>query len=138
ELLYSWSNNGIVMQQRQTFTLVQSARPEELEALMIAATCSGSFTEHWDATYDRMLASMKLRRPWLPEDAVPAPASALNADPQPTPVVPRYGFALSRDGTLHVMPTVSDLQTLAGSDLSALRTWKFYRHDGQPLAPHRE
>jgi hypothetical protein len=126
ELRYSWHNNGVVMQQRQSVALVQSAAAEEPEALMVAATCIDSFSAHWHATYDAMLASMKLRRPWPPKAA---PASS--AEPEETP---GYGFGLSPDGSLHVMPTVEALQTLvAVHNKAAVAPWKFYRHDGRAL-----
>jgi hypothetical protein len=126
ELRYSWHNNGVVMQQRQSITLVQSAAAVEPEALMVAATCIDSFSDHWRAVYDSMLASMKLRRPWPPKAA---PASS--AEPEEAP---GYGFGLSPDGSLHVMPTVEALQTLvAAHNKAAVAPWKFYRHDGRAL-----
>jgi hypothetical protein len=128
ELRYSWHNNGVVMQQRQSITLVQSAAAVEPEALMVAATCIDSFSDHWRAVYDGMLASMRLRRPWPPQ-AAPAPASS--AEPEETP---GYGFGLSPNGSLHVMPTVEALQSLvAPHNKAAVGPWKFYRHDGRAL-----
>jgi hypothetical protein len=129
ELFYSWSNQGVQMQQRQTVTLVQSAIAEEPEALMVAATCAEVFNDHWHATYDGMLATMKLRRPW-PPTTLPTHSSDGNAD---VGALPRFGFALSRDGTLHVTAVVGELSALAGSEPSVVRLWKFYRHDGQAL-----
>jgi hypothetical protein len=128
ELRYSWHNNGVVMQQRQSITLVQSAAAVEPEVMMVAATCIDSFSEHWRAVYDGILASMKLRRPWPPKVTPVAASSDELEEPA------GYGFGLSSDGSLHVMPTVDALQTLAAPhNKAAVAQWKFYRHDGRAL-----
>lgn len=129
ELLYSWNNQGVPMQQRQTVALVQSASSEEPEVLMVAATCTNAFNDHWHATYDAMLASMKLRRRWPPANsAARSPEGRSDAA-----ALPCFGFALSRDGTLHVTPGVGELSSLIGPNPGAVLLWKFYRHDGQAL-----
>jgi hypothetical protein len=129
ELFYGWNNQGVAMQQRQTVTLVQSASAVEPEALMVAATCAKVFNDHWHATYDGMLASMKLRRPWPPASST-AHSSSGNSEAD---ALAGFGFALARDGILHVTSSVGELSTLAGSDPGAVRLWKFYRHDGRAL-----
>ncbi|MFP5394252.1 MAG: DcrB-related protein, partial [Gammaproteobacteria bacterium] len=63
ELAYSWRNEGHFMHQRQAMTLVQGPRPGSTQALMIAATCLEAFSDEWNAAFDGILDSMKLRRP---------------------------------------------------------------------------
>lgn len=130
ELFYSWNNQGVPMQQRQTVALVQSASAEEPEALMVAATCAKAISEHWHAAYDSMLASMRLRRPWPPANSA---AHSPGSDGSGMDALPRFGFALSRDSTLHVITGVGELSTRIGSDPSVVRSCKFYRHNGRAL-----
>jgi hypothetical protein len=130
ELYYAWTNNGIAMQQRQAIVFVQSASDaSEPEALLIAATCAKNFNEHWHATFDSILASTRLRRPWPLADM----ETSLIAAGASAKAGPQFGFALARDGTLHVVLAVSLLSELIGPDPSNARWWKFYRSDGRAL-----
>jgi hypothetical protein len=124
ELLYNWSNKGLPMQQRQTIVLVQSSLDDDApEALMIAATCMKSFSTHWRSTYERMLASIKLRKPWPPKsEQVDGTQDA----------EPRYGFALNGN-TLRVLKSRDDFPALIGTTPSQVNAWKLYRHDGQAI-----
>lgn len=63
ELAYSWRNEGIFMHQRQAITLVEGAPPGSKQAMLIAATCRQAFSDEWNAAFDQLLDSVRLRRP---------------------------------------------------------------------------
>ena len=125
ELAYSWRNEAGFMHQRQVITLVQGGKPGTTEALLIAATCLREFSEEWNAAFDAIVDSIKLRRPMAQaqDGAAGAPAPAL-------PTI----FALSGPRkTLHVF---ADSHEAAGK-LSARDIdqdhWEFYDANGTRL-----
>jgi len=128
ELAYSWRNEAGFMHQRQVITLVQGSKPGTIEAMLIAATCLREFSDEWNAAFDAIVASIKLRRP-----LAQAPDSVPDA---PAPALPTI-FALSEPRkTLHVFADKYE----AGSKLSARDVnedlWEFYDADGTRLRAH--
>jgi hypothetical protein len=63
ELAYSWRNDGIFMHQRQVIALMQGPVEGTVQALLVAATCPKGFSDEWNAAFDQVLDSVKLRRP---------------------------------------------------------------------------
>jgi hypothetical protein len=128
ELAYSWRNEAGFMHQRQVITLVQGSKPGTIEAMLIAATCLREFSAEWNAAFDAIVASIKLRRPLAqaPDSTAGAPAPALATI-----------FALSEPRkTLHVFADKYE----AGNQLSARDVnedlWEFYDADGTRLRAH--
>jgi len=125
ELAYSWRNEAGYMHQRQVITLVQGSKPGTIEAMLMAATCMREFSDEWNAAFDAIVDSIRLRRP-LPQAQEAAPAA-------PSPDLPTI-FALSEPRkTLHVFADRHE----AGSRLSARDVnqdhWEFYDADGTRL-----
>jgi hypothetical protein len=125
ELAYSWRNEAGFMHQRQVITLVQGSRPGTIEAMLMAATCLREFSDDWNAAFDAIVDSIRLRRPLAQvQDAPNAPQS-----PSLSTI-----FALSEPRkTLHVFADRHE----AGSRLSARDVnedhWEFYDADGTRL-----
>jgi hypothetical protein len=129
ELAYRWRNEAGVMHQRQVVTLVQGGKPGTIEAMLVAATCLREFSDAWNATFDALVDSIRLRRP-------PAPAPAPEPErPAGAPAPARATiFALSEPRkTLHVFADKHE----AGSKLSASDVnrdhWEFYDAEGTRL-----
>lgn len=127
ELVYSWRNEAGTMHQRQVITLVAGSKPGTREALLIAATCLAAFTDEWNAAFDAIVDSIKLRRPLAQAPAMPASA------PPPRPALPAV-FALSEPRkTLHVFANKEEAGTkLTARDLEQDR-WEFYDANGTRL-----
>lgn len=126
ELAYSWRSEGNFLHQRQAITLVQGAQPGSVQALLIAATCLKPFTDEWNAAFDGILDSTKLRRKLAaPESSVAAeaPAAAL-------PVV----FALSeRRRTLHTFADQDEACRKTDAREVEQDAWAFFDAGGNPL-----
>ena len=132
ELFYQWSNNGIAMQQRQTITLVQAAHAPVPQALMVAGTCMNAFTEHWHGVYDRVLASVKVRRPWPPVAVSEAANDEGPSAAEPPVILMPCAFALSRNHTLHVFGSLEEIPAQVDALEVEDGVWKFYDQDGHP------
>jgi hypothetical protein len=125
ELAYSWRNEAGTMHQRQVITLVQGSKPGTIEAMLIAATCLREFSAEWNAAFDAIVDSIRLRRPLAQAQDLSPGASA--------PALPTV-FALSEPRkTLHVF---ADRHEAAGklspSDINQDH-WEFYDADGTRL-----
>lgn len=125
ELAYSWRNEAGFMHQRQAVTLVQGRKPGTIEAMLVAATCLREFSDEWNAAFDAIVDSIKLRRPLAPAPDRPAG--------MPSPAQATI-FALSEPRKmLHVFAD----QHEAGSKLSARDVnqdqWEFYDAGGTRL-----
>ena len=125
ELAYSWRNEAGYMHQRQVITLVQGSKPGTIEAMLMAATCLREFSDEWNAAFDAIVDSIRLRRP-LPQAQDGPPVA-------PSPALPTI-FALSEPRkTLHVFADRHE----AGSKLSARDVnqdhWEFYDAEGTRL-----
>jgi hypothetical protein len=130
ELAYSWRNEAGFMHQRQVITLVQGSKPGTIEAMLMAATCLREFSDEWNAAFDAIVDSIKLRRPLEQAQAQDGTAGA------PAPALATI-FALSEPRkTLHVFADKYE----AGSKLSAHDVnehhWEFYDADGTRLRAH--
>ena len=125
ELAYSWRNEAGFMHQRQVITLVQGSKPGTIEAMLMAATCLREFSDEWNAAFDAIVDSIRLRRPLARAQEAP------NAPQSPSLSTI---FALSEPRkTLHVFADRHE----AGSRLSARDVnedhWEFYDADGTRL-----
>lgn len=135
ELAYSWRNDGNFMHQRQVIGLVQGAAEGSVQAILIAATCLKPFTDEWNATFDQVLDSVKLRRPLAGEPAV-APAGPENdvpavVNPSGLPFV----FAFSeRRRMLQVYASADEACRKADAREVDQQAWNFFDADGEPLA----
>lgn len=130
ELAYSWRNEAGFMHQRQVITLVAGSKPGTIEAMLMAATCLREFSDEWNAAFDAIVDSIKLRRPLEQAQAQDGTAGA------PAPTLATI-FALSEPRkTLHVFADKYE----AGSKLSAHDVnehhWEFYDADGTRLRAH--
>jgi len=129
ELAYSWRNEAGFMHQRQVIVLVEGSKPGTVEAMLIAATCLHPFSDEWNAAFDGIVDSIKLRRP-LAQAGMPQEAG------RPAPALPTV-FALSEPRKmLHVF---ADKDEAAGK-LSAREIdqdgWEFYDASGTRLRAH--
>ena len=129
ELAYSWRNDGNFMHQRQLITLVEGPVEGSVQAVLIAATCLKPFTDEWNATFDHMLDSVKLRRP-LSAAPVARVESLAVVNPSGLPFV----FAFSdRRRMLHVYASVDEACRKADSREVEQHAWNFFDADGEPL-----
>ncbi|AVR97163.1 hypothetical protein C9I28_17080 [Pseudoduganella armeniaca] len=126
ELVYSWRNEAGTMHQRQVITLVAGSKPGTREALLIAATCLSAFSDEWNAAFEAIVDSIKLRRPLASAPVAPAAVP-------PRPALPAV-FALSEPRkTLHVFANKEEAGTKLGArDLEQDR-WEFYDANGTRL-----
>ena len=130
ELSYSWRNEGNFMHQRQAITLTQGSKPGTSVAMMIAATCLQAFSDEWNAAFDAILDSTKLRRP-LSEAPAPRVTAAL-----PPPTLPTV-FALSEPRkTLHVFANKDEAGTSTAARNLEQDSWEFYDANGTRLHAH--
>ena len=131
EIFYSWTNQGNCLEQRQVITLVHGPLPDQMQAVLIAATCLNSFSDKWNQAFDAMLASLKLRRPIGGDDD--AQNSVAQGD-DPSVSAASYCFAMSlRDNVLHVLDSIEQAYELANPIDVEDGLWKFYRNDGESL-----
>jgi hypothetical protein len=129
ELAYSWRNDGNFMHQRQVIGLVEGASEAHVQAILIAATCLQPFTEEWNATFDEMLASVKLRRPLAAPPVAPLQLPEV-VNPSGLPIV----FAFSdRRRTLHVYASADEACRKVDAREVEHRAWDFFDADGEPL-----
>jgi hypothetical protein len=125
EFAYGWRNDGNFMHQRQAIALVEGTRPGTTEAMMIAATCLNPFTDEWNAAFDGILDSVKLRRKTAP---AAAPAGAA-----PVPGLPVV-FALSeRRRTLHAFADRDEACRKTDAREVEQDAWAFFDADGSAL-----
>lgn len=126
ELAYSWRNEAGTMHQRQVLTLVAGSKPGTREALLIAATCLSAFSDAWNAAFDAIVDSIKLRRPLAQAPAVPAGAP-------PRAALPTI-FALSEPRkTLHVFANKEEAAAKLGARELEQDRWEFYDANGTRL-----
>ncbi len=140
ELRYRWSNNGVILYQRQAVALIKSSNTDHHAALMITATCPQPFSEQWDKAFADLLDSVRIRDAHristfdtgnetsaeLNEDEVPEESHAASEL--------QHIFALSiRDRVLHVF----DDEEQACRRVNALEVedgmWAFFNTEGKPL-----
>lgn len=130
ELEYSWSNDGNFMHQRQVIGLVEGAAEGSVQAILIAATCLKPFTDEWNAAFDGVLGSVKLRRPLAAPPVAPVDIPAV-VNPSGLPFV----FAFSdRRRLLHVYASADEACRKADAREVEQRAWDFFDADGEPLA----
>jgi len=127
ELAYSWRNEGNFMHQRQAITLTQGNKPGAIVAMMIAATCLKTFSDEWNAAFDAILDSTKLRRPL---SAAPAPRVTAALPPPTLPTI----FALSEPRkTLHVFANKDEAGNSSTARNIETDHWEFYDANGTRL-----
>lgn len=125
ELTYSWRNDGIFMHQRQVIALMGGPVEGSTQALLVAATCPKGFSDEWNATFDEVLGSVKLRRPL---------AGARGQ--QVIPAALQCVFALSeRRRTLHVFADRDEACRKIDAREVEQDAWAFFDGDGQRLTP---
>jgi len=127
ELAYSWRNEAGFMHQRQIIVLVEGAKPGTVEAMLIAATCLSPFSDEWNAAFDGIVDSIKLRRP-LAQGGGSGVAGVM-----PAPALPTV-FALSEARKmLHVFADKDEATgTLTARDVDQ-DGWEFYDASGTRL-----
>ena len=123
ELAYSWFSEGKYLHQRQVIILMSGTEPGTMQAMLIGATCLRAFSKQWNAAFDALRDSIKLRRPFGGPDA--------QADGLPTV------FALSeRRRTLYAFAD----QEAACRKIDAREVekdaWAFFDASGAPLHAH--
>ena len=124
ELTYSWRNEGTFMHQRQVIALMAGPLPDTTQAFLIAATCPKGFTDEWNATFDQVLDSVKLRRPL--SGAAHYPGLAVSCV-----------FALSeRRRTLHVYADRDEACRKTDAREVEQDAWAFFDGEGRALAPN--
>lgn len=124
ELAYSWRNDGIFMHQRQVIALMKGPAEGSTQALLVAATCPKGFSDEWNATFDQVLDSVKLRRPL---------AGARSA--QLVPAALQCVFALSeRRRTLHVFADRDEASRKIDAREVEQDAWAFFDGEGRRLA----
>lgn len=141
ELAYSWRNDGIFMHQRQAVTLVQGTASGTKQVMMIAATCLQAFNDEWNAAFDQLLDSVKLRRPLTSASANPAvEEDELESNRDQPWIQPSGGaplpcvFAFSeRRRTLHVFADQDEACRRTDAREVAQAAWAFFNGDGQAL-----
>ncbi|NHZ94489.1 DcrB-related protein [Massilia sp. CCM 8734] len=128
ELSYCWHSEGNMMHQRQAITMLPRTEAGDVQALLIAATCLKPFTDKWNAAFDGMLGSIKLRHKMAPvigaaASAVPARASTV--------------FALSeRRRTLHAFADHDEACRKTDAHEVEHEAWAFFDAAGTPLHPN--
>ncbi|MEJ7804959.1 MAG: DcrB-related protein [Telluria sp.] len=139
ELVYSWRNDGIFMHQRQAITLVEGPTVGSKQAMLIAATCLQAFSDQWNAAFDQLLDSVKLRRPLSSTRAEPEEDEVeVNRD-QPWiqavggPPLPTVFAFNERRRTLHVFAQQD--QACRRTDAREVEhdAWAFFDGDGRAL-----
>ena len=126
ELQYSWRSEGSALHQRQLITLVPGAQPNTHQAMMIGATCLRAFTAEWNAAFDGILDSMRLRH-----HAEAAPAASTTAAAAAGTV-----FALSeRRRTLHTFIDHDEACRKTDAREVEQDAWAFFDAAGAPLQP---
>ncbi|MDQ1920064.1 DcrB-related protein [Massilia pseudoviolaceinigra] len=130
DLAYSWRKDGIFMHQRQVIALMRGTAPGSTQAIMIAATCLASFGDDWNATFDRLLASVRLRRPLA---AAGADSAANVPDAAAGPTAP-FIFALSeRRRMLNVFADRDEACRKTDAREVEQEAWTFFDADGEAL-----
>ncbi|WP_223164901.1 DcrB-related protein [Massilia mucilaginosa] len=127
ELAYRWRSAGHLMHQRQVITMLPRTEAGDVKAMLIAATCLTQFTDEWNATFDGMLASVKLRHKKAPE--VKEVASS-------APAIASTVFALSeRRRTLHAFANHDEACRKTDAREVEHDAWAFFDAAGTPLHP---
>ncbi|CUI07028.1 DcrB-related protein [Massilia antarctica] len=129
DLAYSWRRDGIFMHQRQVIALTQGDSPGSTRAILIAATCLSAFSDEWSAAFDRVLASVKLRRPL----GAAAQLAQATQETAPAPSQP-FIFALSeRRRLLHVFGDQEEACRKTDAREVEQDAWAFFDAGGRPL-----
>ena len=119
ELFYSWRSEGTFLHQRQVVTLMPGEQPNTRKAMMVGATCLRAFTDEWNAAFDDVLGSMRLRHQAAPALA-PEAASTV--------------FALSeRRRTLHAFASREEAASKIDAREVEQDAWAFFDAAGAPL-----
>lgn len=120
ELAYSWFSEGKYLHQRQVIILMPGNEPDTVQAMLIGATCLRAFSKQWNAAFDALLDSIKLRRPPGGPDA--------QADALPTV------FALSeRRRTLYAFADQDEACRKIDAREVEKDAWAFFDAAGTPL-----
>ena len=123
ELGYSWPSGEHYMYQRQVITLVEDAQTGTVQAMLIAATCFAPFNAAWNATFDGILDSTRLRRKLAQPATLATPADA-------QPIV----FVLSeRRRTLHAFVDINEACRKIDPREVEQDAWAFFSATGAPL-----
>jgi hypothetical protein len=94
--------------------------------MLMAGTCPNGFSEEWLEAFDKILSSVKLRRPLEAQAQLPNPQK---------PDLP-YVFALSeRRRLLHAFPDQESACRRTDAREVERSTWEFFDALGQPLQP---
>ncbi len=140
ELAYSWRNDGIFMHQRQAITLVEGPAGGK-QAMLIAATCLQAFTDQWNAAFDQLLDSVKLRRPLtkasieVEEDEVEVNRDQPWIQPVGGPPLPTVFAFNERRRTLHVFAQQDEACRRTDAREVEQEAWTFFDGDGHALKP---
>lgn len=125
ELAYRWRSDGGQMYQRQAITFVPGPDTGSVQALLIAASAPIPFSQEWNAVFDGMLASVKLRHKLAPASHAPVKAAVAVA-----PTV----FALSeRRRTLHAFADHDEACRKTDAREVEQGAWAFFDAAGRPL-----
>ena len=125
EFAYSWRNRVTSLHQRQLISLVPGDEAGERQALLIAASCPREFAAKWDATFESVLSSVKLRdRTRTPEIQVTIPPT-INA---------ATVFALCAGRrTLHAFADQDEACLNTDAYEVQESVWRFFDAAGKPL-----
>lgn len=127
ELVYRWFSEGKMMYQRQVITMLPRTEAGDVHAMLIAATCLNPFTDEWNAAFDGMLASVKLR-----DKKAPVVTEVLSSEPALASTV----FALSeRRRTLHAFANHEEACRKTDPREVEHDAWAFFDAAGTPLHP---
>ncbi|NHZ66860.1 DcrB-related protein [Massilia genomosp. 1] len=123
ELAYSWPSGDHYMYQRQVMTLVEGAHGGTVQAMLIAATCLAPFSASWNATFDGILESTRLRRKLAQPADLATSAEALSTI-----------FVLSeRRRTLHAFVDMNEACRKIDPREVQQDAWAFFSASGSPL-----
>ncbi|WP_166884660.1 DcrB-related protein [Massilia sp. CCM 8734] len=128
ELAYRWRSAGYLMHQRQVITMLPRTEAGDVHAMLIAATCLNPFTEEWNAAFDGILDSVKLRHKVAPASSAPASTA---------PALASTVFALSeRRRTLHAFANQEEACRKTDAREVEHDAWAFFDAAGTPLHPN--
>lgn len=124
-LAYRWRKAFNLIRQSQVITLLPAAEAEASSVLLIVATCPEGYADQWNATFDALLGSVKLRY----STEMPA-GETLIAPVTNTSTV----FALSkRRRLLHAFPDQDEACRKTDAREVRQADWDFYDAAGKAL-----
>ncbi|MFB9242588.1 DcrB-related protein [Massilia antarctica] len=123
ELAYRWRNDSNLMHQRQVIVLLPGVQEGSQQALLIAATCVQAFSDEWNAAFDGMLASVKLRHK----------ATSAGSAVTPAPLVSTVYALSERRRTLHAFATLDEACRKIDAREVEQDAWAFFDAAGSPL-----